>query len=105
MQPQIYLPSDGEDGIVRGYAANPPLRSGPTRPRRPKSPGRDLVEPTNTVRCYTLSRRAPSTARPPLHKPLLKLHTGWDYSSLRSSPLRGRHEAGRYPRFVTIAIG
>src|SRR6267154_153309 len=26
-------------------------------------------EPTNTVRCYTLSRRAPSTARPPLHKP------------------------------------
>src|SRR5258707_3328797 len=23
-------------------------------------------EPTNTVRCYTLSRRAPSTARPPL---------------------------------------
>src|ERR1700676_1397484 len=24
-------------------------------------------EPTNTVRCYTLSRRAPSTARPPLH--------------------------------------
>src|SRR5580692_6874628 len=25
-------------------------------------------EPTNTVRCYTLSRRAPSTARPPLHK-------------------------------------
>src|ERR1700676_2824570 len=26
-------------------------------------------EPTNTVRCYTLSRRAPSTARPPLLKP------------------------------------
>src|SRR6202521_316652 len=24
-------------------------------------------EPTNSVRCYTLSRRAPSTARPPLH--------------------------------------
>src|ERR1700689_4279438 len=40
-------------------------------------------EPTNTVRCYTLSRRAPSTARPPLHKPLLKLHTGWDCSRLR----------------------
>src|SRR5580704_6506173 len=31
------------------------------------APG-DFVEPTNTVRCYTLSRRAPSTARPPLHK-------------------------------------
>src|SRR5580692_6874627 len=30
------------------------------------APG-DFVEPTNTVRCYTLSRRAPSTARPPLH--------------------------------------
>src|ERR1700727_3983194 len=29
------------------------------------APG-DFVEPTNTVRCYTLSRRAPSTARPPL---------------------------------------
>ncbi len=70
-------------GIVRGCAANPPLRSGPTRSRRPKSPGRDLVEPTNTVRCYTLSRRAPSTARPPLHKPSLKLHTGWDCSRLR----------------------
>src|ERR1700679_160902 len=40
-------------------------------------------EPTNTVRCYTLSRRAPSTARPPLHKPLLKLHPGWDCSRLR----------------------
>src|ERR1700689_3738489 len=42
-------------------------------------------EPTNTVRCYTLSRGAPSTARPPLHKPLLKLHPGWDCSALRAS--------------------
>ena len=37
--------SGGEGGIVRGYAANPPLRSGPTRARRPKSL-RDFVEPT-----------------------------------------------------------
>ena len=34
----------GEGGIVRGCAANPPLRSGPTRARRPKSL-RDFVEP------------------------------------------------------------
>src|SRR3984957_8413456 len=32
------------------------------------APG-DFVEPTNTVRCYTISRRAPATARPPLHAP------------------------------------
>src|ERR1700689_1696261 len=44
-------------------------------------------EPTNTVRCYTLSRRAPSTARPPLHKPLLKLYTGRDCSPLRRQSL------------------
>jgi hypothetical protein len=36
--------SGGEGGIVRGCAANPPLRSGPTRARRPKSL-RDFVEP------------------------------------------------------------
>ena len=42
-------------------------------------------EPTNTVRCYTLSRRAPSTARPPLHKPQSTPNAGWDCS--RRTPL------------------
>src|ERR1700678_710717 len=103
----LYRNCGGEGGMPRRYAPRPPLRSGPPSPKRSGviSPAlytqithlklscpsariyilaeRVGFEPTNTVRCYTLSRRAPSTARPPLHKPLLKLHTGWDCSRLR----------------------
>src|SRR6266403_1918333 len=47
-------------------------------------------EPTNTVRCYTLSRRAPSTARPPLHKP-------------QSAPTAGRDCSRRTPLVLRFA--
>ena len=47
-------------------------------------------EPTNTVRCYTLSRRAPSTARPPLLKP-------------QSAPTAGRDCSRRTPLVLRFA--
>ena len=55
----------GEGGIVRGYAANPPLRSGPTRARRPKS----LRDFENSGRSMTINnllilRRTPLPCNP-----------------------------------------
>jgi hypothetical protein len=56
------------------------------------APG-DFVEPTNTVRCYTLSRRAPSTARPPLHTG--RKGTGADPDDQIQAPLVLRHRPVR----------
>src|SRR6266404_1523464 len=60
--------SGGEGGIVRGCAANPPLRSGPTRARRPKSL-RDFVEP-GWVRPHTPH---PQNKKGPEDRPLFIL--------------------------------
>src|ERR1700676_5697637 len=54
-------------------------------------------EPTNTVRCYTLSRRAPSTARPPLHAAARVPEATHAIKS--TARLRGRPAPGRVRRY------
>src|SRR5688572_25875413 len=64
----------------RSYRCSLPGLTGFTTSRREGADtdchGKELAdrvgfEPTNTVRCYLLSKQAPSTARPPVRDPLL----------------------------------
>src|SRR5258707_579052 len=105
-----------------GIDSGPPWPSPCGRAARVLNRSCDFVQPTNTVRCYTLSRRAPSTARPPLHsgrkgtggRPSYQIGAvakgGIDGAlqrvglfALARSPLRGR-PSGVQRRAVTRAI-
>src|SRR3984957_513243 len=61
-------------------------------------------EPTNTVRCYTLSRRAPSTARPPLLA-AQGYRSGLTRSNLAAGRLVGRRRLVARRNVVARVLG
>ena len=98
----------------RSYRCSLPGLTGFTTSRREGADtdchGKELAdrvgfEPTNTVRCYLISKQAPSTARPPVRNPMLRAptdFTGAHHSNLLLRLLRFR---GWALRAVGLANG